>query len=55
MAKGYDYIRVTDSPYFYIALTMMILGTMLFLAGFLGEMIIRNSGERNKYSVADEI
>lgn len=55
MAKGYDYIRVTDSPYFYIALTMMILGTMLFLAGFLGEIIIRNSGERNMYSVADEI
>ena len=42
---------VTDSPYFYIALTMMILGTQLFVAGFLGELISRNSQERNKYQV----
>ena len=42
---------VTDSPYFYIALTMMILGTQLFLTGFLGELISRNSQERNKYHV----
>lgn len=55
MAKGYDYILVTDSPYFYIALTMMLLGTQLFLAGFLGEMIARNSTERNKYQVEKEL
>ena len=55
MATGKDYILVTNSPYFYIALTMMILGTLLFLAGFLGEMIIRNSGERNKYQVEKEV
>jgi hypothetical protein len=42
---------VTDSPYFYIALTMMILGTQLFLTGFLGELISRNSQERNKYHI----
>ena len=42
---------VTDSPYFYIALTMMILGTQLFVAGFLGELISRNSQERNNYQV----
>ena len=45
---------VTDSPYFYIALTMMILGTQLFLAGFLGELIIRNSSERNNYLIKEE-
>lgn len=42
---------VTSSPYFYIALTMMILGTQLFLTGFLGELIARNSSERNNYKI----
>ena len=46
---------VTESPYFYIALTMMILGTQLFVAGFLGELISRNSSERNKYQIEKEI
>ena len=46
---------VTDSPYFYIALTMMILGTQLFVAGFLGELISRNSTERNRYQIEKEI
>lgn len=46
---------VTDSPYFYIALTMMILGTQLFVAGFLGELISRNSSLRNNYQVAKSI
>ena len=55
MYSGQPYILVTDSPYFYLALTTMILGTQLFLAGFLGEMIARNSTERNKYQVEKEI
>ena len=42
---------VTDSPYFYLALTMMILGTQLFVAGFLGELISRNAPERNNYQI----
>lgn len=42
---------VTNQPLFYIALTTMILGTQLFLAGFLGELISRNSPERNKYLI----
>ncbi len=46
---------VTDSPYFYIALTMMILGTQLFVAGFLGEIISRTAGERNNYKVEKTI
>ena len=45
---------VTQSPYFYISLTMIILGTLLFLAGFLGELISRNSPERNKYKIEEE-
>jgi glycosyltransferase involved in cell wall biosynthesis len=43
--------RVTQSPYFYLALTSMILGTQLFLAGFLGELISRTSANRNHYLI----
>jgi glycosyltransferase involved in cell wall biosynthesis len=46
---------VTSSPYFYIALTAMILGTQLFLAGFIAEIVARNSSERNKYQVEKKI
>ncbi|MBR0432717.1 MAG: glycosyltransferase [Bacteroidaceae bacterium] len=46
---------VTDSPYFYIALTMMLLGTQLFVAGFLGDLISRNSEQRNSYQIKEEI
>jgi glycosyltransferase involved in cell wall biosynthesis len=46
---------VTNSPYFYISLTGMILGTQLFLAGFLGELISRNSTRRNRYQIEAEI
>ncbi|MBQ7635561.1 MAG: glycosyltransferase family 2 protein [Bacteroidaceae bacterium] len=46
---------VTNSPYFYIALTMMMLGTQLFLAGFIGELISRNSDSRNEYQIETTI
>ncbi|MDL2265324.1 glycosyltransferase [Parabacteroides sp. OttesenSCG-928-G07] len=46
---------VANSPYFYIALTAMIIGTQLFLAGFLGELIARNSSIRNNYIIESEI
>jgi hypothetical protein len=46
---------VTDSPYFYIALTVMIIGSVLFLTGFLAELINRNSSERNNYLVKEKI
>jgi glycosyltransferase involved in cell wall biosynthesis len=46
---------VTDSPFFYIALSAMIMGTLLFLTGFLGELVNRNSSERNKYLIKDRI
>jgi len=43
--------RITMNPYFYLALTLMILGTQLFLAGFLGELISRSGAERNNYLI----
>lgn len=55
MYSGQPYILVTDSPYFYLALTTMILGTQLFLAGFLGELIARNAPERNNYQIEKEL
>lgn len=49
--KGIKAILVTDNPYFFIALTCMILGSLLFIAGFLGELISRSSENRNQYNV----
>lgn len=46
---------VTDRPYFFIALSAMIIGTQLFLAGFLGELISRQDPERNTYKIEEEI
>jgi glycosyltransferase involved in cell wall biosynthesis len=55
MYCGNPYRLVTESSYFYLALTTMILGTQLFLAGFIGELIARNSPERNNYQIEKEI
>ena len=46
---------VTSSPYFYIALTTMIIGAQLFVAGFLGELISRSSSDRNHYLIEEKI
>ncbi|MFI3297460.1 MAG: glycosyltransferase family 2 protein [bacterium] len=46
---------VTNTPYFYISLTMMILGTQMFLTGFLGELVSRSNTDRNNYHIAEEI
>lgn len=46
---------ITDRPSFYIALTTMVIGTQLFLAGFLGEMLARNSPDRNRYLIDSRI
>ena len=51
MSHSMPYILVTDSPYFYLALTMMILGTQLFLVGFIGELVTRNAPDRNNYKI----
>ena len=55
MWNGLPYRLVTDSPYFYLSLTAMIIGTLLFLTGFLGELIARNSQDRNTYNIEKEI
>lgn len=55
ICRGVPAPLVAHSPYFYIALTMMLLGTQLFLAGFLGELISRNSEGRNNYQIKQEI
>lgn len=46
---------VTQSPFFYIALTSMIIGMQLFTAGFLGELVSRSSSSRNEYQIDKEI
>ena len=54
LSNGLRAPLVTDSPYFYLSLTMMILGTQLFMTGFLGELISRNSANRNNYQIEDD-
>ncbi|MCQ2332537.1 MAG: glycosyltransferase family 2 protein [Paludibacteraceae bacterium] len=46
---------ITNMPYFYIALTMMLLGTQMFLAGYVAELIARSNSERNNYQISKEI
>lgn len=55
MYHGNNYILVTDSPYFYISLVTMILGSQLFLAGFVGELVVRNSPRRNEYEIKERL
>ena len=54
-ARGLKFRAVTDQPLFYLALVAVILGVMLFLAGFVCEMISRTSSDRNRYNISDEI
>ena len=55
LANGVRAMLVGVNPYFHLSILMMILGCMLFLAGFLGELIIRNSSERNNYLIKEEL
>jgi len=55
LQKGTPAPLITNTPYFHVALVSMIIGTQLFLAGFIGELITRNSPERNRYTVSDTI
>ena len=55
LAKGIPQRLVTDSPYFYIALTMMLMGTQLFLTGFVADLVSRSSNSRNDYQIAKTI
>ena len=55
LANGIKQRLVTDSPYFYISLTMMMIGTQLFLTGFMGDLVSRSSSARNDYQIEEEI
>ena len=55
LSHGVSAMLVANNPYFHLSILMMVLGCMLFLAGFLGELIARNSTERNKYHIEKEI
>ena len=54
-SQGLRYRAVTDQPLFYLALVAVILGVMLFLAGFVGEMISRSSASRNNYQIKERL
>ena len=53
--SGFETILVTENPLFYIALTTMIIGTQFFLAGFLGEIILRTKNNEERYKIAKEV
>jgi len=55
LSHGVAAMLVGVNPYFHLSILMMILGCMLFLAGFLGELIIRNSNERNNYMIRERL
>ncbi|MBO4489334.1 MAG: glycosyltransferase [Bacteroidales bacterium] len=52
---GVHYRAVTDQPLFFLALLAMVIGFMMFLAGFLGELIARNGSDRNKYLISEKL
>ena len=55
LANGLKTILVTDNPWFYIALTSMILGTQLFLAGFIGELLVKAKNDEKHYSIKEKL
>lgn len=55
MYNNMRYSLITNNPWFYIALTTMVLGTQLFLAGFLGEIILRTKNNEERYKVSSEV
>ena len=54
-SNGLPYRAVTDQPLFYLALVALVIGVLLFLAGFLGELISRSSPDRNHYNIKEEL
>jgi len=55
LAQHHKAILVTDNPWFFIALTTMIIGTQLFLAGFLGEIILRTKNNEERYKISETL
>ncbi|MBQ4183843.1 MAG: glycosyltransferase family 2 protein [Bacteroidales bacterium] len=54
-SQGLRYRAVTDQPLFYLALVALVLGVILFLAGFIGEMVSRNAPGRNDYNIRERL
>ncbi len=54
MCSDSYYFYLTNSVYFYLSLACMIMGLQFFLTGFIGELITRNSPERNNYLISEE-
>jgi hypothetical protein len=50
----FDQFNMTDRPLFYVGIISIVIGTQLFLAGFLGELIARNSSDRNTYLIEEK-
>lgn len=50
-----NYRQVTDQPLFYLSLLAMVFGLILFMSGFLGEMVVRSSSDRNRYLIAKKL
>lgn len=55
MANNLPYILVTDNPWFFIALTTMVLGSLFFIAGFLGELVQRSGERQKRYNISDRL
>jgi hypothetical protein len=55
IANPLKYRNVTDNPLFYLALVAIILGVQLFLAGFIGELLITNSDKTTDYKIKEEV
>jgi hypothetical protein len=55
LSNGVPVRLITDNPYFYVALTGMIMGTLMFLVGFLAELVSRSSQNRNDYKIEKEL
>lgn len=53
--RGEPYRQVVDQPLFFLALTLVILGCLFFLCGFLGELIARSAPDRNRYTIAESL
>jgi len=55
LSAGLKAILITDNPWFYLSITAMIIGTQLFLAGFIGELLIKNKSEEKHYSIKETL
>lgn len=55
IARQLPYRNITEQPLFFLSLTLVILGTLFFLTGFLGELVARSSPNRNRYNIAETL